>query len=368
MKIVTVVGARPQFIKAAAVSRVLRKGHQEILVHTGQHYDANMSAVFFEELHIPRPDYALGVGSGPHGRQTGEMLAKVEEVLLKEKPDAVLVYGDTNSTLAGALAASKLCIPVAHVEAGLRSFNRAMPEEQNRVVTDHLSTLLFAPTKEAVRHLTAEGITKGVELVGDVMCDALFYYRGLAEKVCKGQGLSMLKDLFEPVEMKDAWALATIHRAENTKGDQNLLAVLKALEKLPVPVLFPVHPRIKDQIKRIQNSEKYRNIRFVEPVGYLQMLWLAGRARRIVTDSGGLQKEAYLLGVPCVTVREQTEWVETVQSGWNVLAHADTADILEKALRPAPKTPRPPFYGDGHAAETIVKALGCLAPKKDTIR
>lgn len=359
MKIVTVVGARPQFIKAAAVSRVLRRTHQEILVHTGQHYDANMSDVFFEELHIPRPDYALGVGSGTHGRQTGEMLAKVEEVLLTEKPDTVLVYGDTNSTLAGALAASKLCIPVAHVEAGLRSFNRAMPEEQNRVLTDHISTLLFAPTETAVAHLRAEGVTDGVRLVGDVMCDALFYYRDLAER--SGNALDMLADILPHApEIDEKWILATIHRAENTDGIQHLSQILAAFEQMPVPVIFPVHPRTVGLVRTLWRREDYRNIRFVEPVGYLHMLWLAGHARRIVTDSGGLQKEAYLLGVPCVTVREQTEWVETVESGWNTLAHADTADILVKASACTPTAPRPPFYGDGHAAENITQSLAEL--------
>lgn len=361
MKIVTVVGARPQFIKAAAVSRILRGTHREILVHTGQHYDANMSDVFFEELHIPRPDYALGVGSGTHGKQTGEMLSKVEEVLLREKPDTVLVYGDTNSTLAGALAASKLCIPVAHVEAGLRSFNRAMPEEQNRVLTDHISTLLFAPTETAVSHLREEGVTDGVRMVGDVMCDALYYYRNLAEKSCKGKDLSMLEDLFPPPQVGDAWVLATIHRAENTDGAENLAQILAAFERLSLPVIFPVHPRTQGLVKLLQKRENYRNIRFVKPVGYLQMLWLAGHARKIVTDSGGLQKEAYLLGVPCVTVREQTEWVETVQSGWNVLAHADTRDIYVKVNARIPSGVRPPLYGDGHASEKITAAIGQLA-------
>ncbi|MFT8887579.1 MAG: UDP-N-acetylglucosamine 2-epimerase (non-hydrolyzing) [Ethanoligenens sp.] len=362
MKIVTVVGARPQFIKAAAVSRVLRQAHQEILVHTGQHYDANMSDVFFDELHIPHPDYALGVGSGSHGRQTGEMLAKVEDVLLQEKPDAVLVYGDTNSTLAGALAASKLCIPVAHVEAGLRSFNRTMPEEQNRILTDHISTLLFAPTVTAADHLHDEGITQGVEMVGDVMCDALYYYRDLAEQSCAETGLSQLDDLFpHSPEIEEKWILATIHRAENTDGIQNLSQILAAFEQLPVPVIFPVHPRTIGLVRTLWRRENYHNIRFVQPVGYLHMLWLAGHARRIITDSGGLQKEAYLLEVPCVTVREQTEWVETVESGWNTLAHANTADILVKAGTLTPTGDHPALYGDGHAAEKITQSLGRLA-------
>ncbi|HCC00942.1 MAG TPA: UDP-N-acetylglucosamine 2-epimerase (non-hydrolyzing) [Ruminococcaceae bacterium] len=359
MKIVTVVGARPQFIKAAAVSRVLRKAHTEILVHTGQHYDANMSAVFFTELQIAHPDYALGVGSGTHGKQTGEMLEKIEAVLLKEKPDGVLVYGDTNSTLAAALAAAKLCIPVAHVEAGLRSFNRKMPEEQNRVLTDHLSTLLFTPTKTAGMHLQHEGITQGVHLVGDVMCDALYFYKELAEK--NGSPWDQLENLFEqgPCIQKD-WVLATIHRAENTAGEQNLMQILAAFEELPYPVIFPVHPRTKTLVAHLMEQQIYRNIRFIQPVGYLQMLWLAGHARTIITDSGGLQKEAYLLNVPCVTVREETEWVETIEEGWNRLAQANKKDLLQKFAQARPAQKHPPLYGNGHAAEKIVGLLSTL--------
>lgn len=369
MKIVTVVGARPQFIKAAAVSRVLRQRHQEILVHTGQHYDTNMSDVFFEELDIPRPDYALGVGSGSHGHQTGEMLAKIEDVLLKERPDRVLVYGDTNSTLAGALAAAKLLIPVAHVEAGLRSYNRAMPEEQNRVLTDHLADLLFAPTQAAVRCLAKEGVARGVHLVGDVMCDALYDYRALSEQTCGAQTLEKLENLFPTAPaVTGGWVLATIHRAENTDGAKRLAPILAALERAPFPVIFPVHPRTQGLVRTLWRRESYHNIRFVAPVGYLQMIWLTAHARHIVTDSGGLQKEAYLLGVPCITVREETEWVETVQSGWNALAAADTQDILQKLAAPAPQGQRPPFYGDGHAAEHITALLGGeqpAAPKGD---
>lgn len=358
MKILTVVGARPQFIKAAAVSRVLRQKHQEILVHTGQHYDANMSDVFFEELDIPRPDYALGVGSGTHGHQTGEMLSKIEDVLLQERPDCVLVYGDTNSTLAGALAAAKLLIPVAHVEAGLRSYNRAMPEEQNRVLTDHLSSLLFAPTQAAVRALAQEGITRGVHLVGDVMCDALYDYRALAERRGGEQTLAELRNLFSAApDVSSGWMLATIHRAENTDGAGRLAPILAALEQAALPVIFPVHPRTQGLVRTLWRRQPFHNIRFVAPVGYLQMIWLTAHAGHVLTDSGGLQKEAYLLGVPCVTVREETEWVETVQSGWNTLAKVDTADILQKLAAPAPQGQRPPFYGDGHAALKITVLL-----------
>lgn len=364
-KIVTVVGARPQFIKAAAVSRVLRARPdvKEILIHTGQHYDANMSDIFFSELHIPRPDYNLGVGSGPHGKQTGEMLAKTEKILLAERPDAVLVYGDTNSTLAGALAAAKLHLPVAHVEAGLRSFNRSMPEELNRVLTDHLAAQLFCPTAAAVENLAREGITQGVTRTGDVMCDALFYYRARAAERYAGPGAGALRDLFGSPDaggtaLAGGWYLATIHRAENTDGEANLAAALAAFEQLDLPVVFPVHPRTEKLIEALLKRRRYRNIRFVEPVGYLHMINLAARAKKIVTDSGGLQKEAYLLGVPCVTVREQTEWTETLAGGWNVLARADTADILEKVRRGAPDpAARTDVYGNGHAAETICGTL-----------
>lgn len=357
MKIMTVVGARPQFIKAAAVSRVLRLHDKEILVHTGQHYDENMSGIFFEELQIPRPDYNLGVGSGSHGRQTGEMLIKIEELVLSEKPDAMLVYGDTNSTLAGALAASKLHVPVAHVEAGLRSYNRAMPEEQNRVLTDHISSLLFCPTDTAVENLAKEGISQNVYNVGDVMCDALYFYRELAQKSC--HGLDMLKYIENrPGEIDGEYYLATIHRAENTDGSETLKKILTAFEQLDAPVIFPVHPRTKPIVKSLVSELKCENIHFVEPVSYLQMIYLASNAKKIVTDSGGLQKEAYLLSVPCVTVREQTEWVETLRGGWNVLSHPEDADILNNVNNVHPdKSKRSPYYGDGHAASKICRIL-----------
>lgn len=359
MNIFTIVGARPQFIKAAAVSRVLRCTHHEILVHTGQHYDENMSDIFFEELKIPRPDYNLGVGSAPHGRQTGEMLAKTEELLMTHKPDAVLVYGDTNSTIAGALAAAKLGIPVAHVEAGLRSFNRAMPEEINRVVTDHLSRLLFCPTGTAVQNLAEEGIKKNVYNVGDVMCDALMYYKGLANEKYAGAGAQGLEHIIpngNPVQ--NAWYLATIHRAENTDGEQNLENILEAFEQLDVPVIFPVHPRTRGIINRLAQRRVYGNIHFVSPVGYLHMIYLTSLSKRVVTDSGGLQKEAYMLRVPCVTVRGQTEWTETLRGGWNVLAIPDAHDIAAKATGEAPDpAARGNYYGDGHASEKICGLL-----------
>lgn len=359
MKIVTIVGARPQFIKAAAVSRVLRKSHEEYLVHTGQHYDENMSDIFFSELHIPKPDCNLGVGSASHGRQTGEMLIGIEEVLLREKPQAVLVYGDTNSTLAGALAAAKLHIPVAHVEAGLRSFNRAMPEEINRVLTDHIAALLLCPTDTAVKNLAAEGVTRGVSNIGDVMCDALTYYRGLADETYRSAGAGELEYIIpNKATLRGRWYLATIHRAENTDGEKNLAAVLGGLQSLGAPVVFPVHPRTRALVTALAGGGAYGNIHFVAPVGYLQMICLASHAEKIITDSGGLQKEAYLLGVPCVTVRPQTEWVETLRGGWNVLAEADAADIASKVGAPAPDPAvRQNYYGDGHASEKICELL-----------
>lgn len=358
MKIVTVVGARPQFIKAAAVSRALRKQHQEILIHTGQHYDQNMSDIFFEELSIPKPDYNLGVGSSTHGRQTAEMLIGVEKILLDEKPDLMLVYGDTNSTLAGALAASKLVIPVAHVEAGLRSFNMAMPEEQNRILTDHLSKWLFCPTQTAVKNLIVEGISNAVN-VGDVMCDALRFYKQNAFEQYKDSGISELRHIIgNNTPIDGEWYLATIHRAENTDGEKKLRNILAAFEQFPLPVIFPVHPRTKGIVSKLHDENRYANIHFVEPVGYLHMLYLAGNAKKVVTDSGGLQKEAYLLGVPCITVRQQTEWVETLNGGWNVLASARTEDILTKVTRMEPeRNARVDYYGDGHAAEKILKEI-----------
>lgn len=360
MKILTVVGARPQFIKAAAVSRVLRRAHTEILVHTGQHYDENMSDIFFKELDIPRPDYNLGVGSGSHGKQTAEMLAGIEEILLKEKPGCVLVYGDTNSTLAGTLAASKQLFPVAHVEAGLRSFNMKMPEEQNRVLTDHISKWLFCPTQTAVLNLAAEGIRNGVN-VGDVMCDALRFYRRAALEKYGGAGLSQLTPIVpnEQAPAEGGWYLATIHRAENTDGSGRLARILEGFEQLPLPVVFPVHPRTRGLVEQLCGQRSYRNILFVEPVGYLHMLYLTAGARKVVTDSGGLQKEAYLMKVPCVTVREQTEWVETLQGGWNVLAKPQPEDIVLKATQvKADEGAYANYYGDGRAAEKIVDALG----------
>jgi UDP-N-acetylglucosamine 2-epimerase len=352
MKIVSIVGARPQFVKAAPVSRALRqkRGLHEILVHTGQHYDHGMSDVFFRELRIPTPDYNLGVGSGPHGRQTGQMLIHVEEVLAAERPDWVLVYGDTNSTLAGALAAVKLHLPVAHVEAGLRSFNRDMPEEHNRVLTDHAADLLLCPTQTAVDNLAREGIVRGVHLTGDVMYDAVLYNAILAEEHSTILGRLDLGP--------GGYTLATLHRPSNTDDPARLRAVLAALEELgrEAPVVLPAHPRTRAAMAALGYSPA-PGLRVVDPLGYLDMLVLERHARRIVTDSGGVQKEAYFFAVPCLTVRRETEWVETVDAGWNRLVGDDPAGIVRAALTFHPGGTPPPVFGNGHAADKIAELL-----------
>lgn len=348
MKIVSVVGARPQFIKAAPMSRAIRRKHVELLVHTGQHYDHSMSQVFFQELDIPKPAINLGVGSGSHGWQTGQMLVRLESVLLSEKPDWLLVYGDTNSTLAGALAAAKLGIKVAHVEAGLRSFNRSMPEEVNRVLTDHVSDLLFCPSQTAAANLASEGIVRGVRVVGDVMADALAYYAKQARmtsNVLARLGL-----------VRGNYFVATVHRAENTDSPMRLSAIMRALDALQRTVVFPAHPRTRKFLSEFGYSPS-RNVLLIEPLGYLDMIRLEEGACAILTDSGGVQKEAYWLGVPCVTLREETEWVETVQCGWNVLAGVDPERIVQAARSFVPPKTRPVLYGDGRAADRCVFAL-----------
>ncbi|MBN1221439.1 MAG: UDP-N-acetylglucosamine 2-epimerase (non-hydrolyzing) [Anaerolineae bacterium] len=350
MKLVSIIGARPQFVKAAPVSRVWRQAHTEILVHTGQHYDEEMSAVFFRELNIPEPDYNLEVGSGPHGRQTGQMLARIEEVLLKEQPDWVLVYGDTNSTLAGALAAVKLHIPVAHVEAGLRSFNRTMPEEHNRVLTDHCADLLFCPTQTAVDWLAQEGVTQGVHLVGDVMYDAILYNVDLAR-----QRSTILTELDLHAQN---FLLATIHRPYNTDDPKRLQNILTAFLEIGSPIIFPVHPRTRRYIAALDTDFDHSNIKMIAPVSYLDMLALEQHARLILTDSGGVQKEAYFLAVPCATLRPETEWVETVQAGWNLLVDADLEQIVNAANNHQwPSQSPQPVFGDGRAAEKITDKL-----------
>ncbi len=352
VKIVTIVGARPQFIKAAAVSHVLRQRHTEVLVHTGQHYDANMSDIFFEELDLPTPDYHLGVGSGLHGAQTGAMLAAIEAVLIDEQPDSVLVYGDTNSTLAGALAAAKLQVPIAHVEAGLRSFNRAMPEEINRIVADHLSAWLFAPSAVAGHNLAQEGIALGVHVVGDVMIDAVTLYGG---------GASRPSPVLEAEGLQDRpYFLCTVHRAENTDSHVHLGQIFSGLAALELPVVLPMHPRTRKHLPAL-DIQQGDNIHVIAPVGYLEMLRLQRQAACVITDSGGMQKEAYALGTPCVTLRPETEWVETVHVGWNRLSDLEPGAIVQAVEQMAsPSTralPRPALYGDGHAAERISAAL-----------
>lgn len=355
-KIVTIIGARPQFIKAAMVSKALKDKYEEIIVHTGQHYDKNMSEIFFAELNIPKPKYNLNVGSGTHGKQTGEMLIKIEEVLLKEKPDYVMVYGDTNSTLAGALAASKLLIPIIHIEAGLRSYNKDMPEEQNRILTDHISDILICPTDTAVKNLSNESIKENVYNLGDVMCDSTLYYSKIAEEKINKENIK-LEPLYENRKV-DKWYLATIHRAENTKDDKNLKEILNAFEHFKNTVIFPVHPRIKEMVNKLNEEYKYNNIYFIEPVDYLNMLYLTKNAIKVVTDSGGLQKECYILNTPCVTVRDQTEWIETLTNNYNVLAKPEEKDIIEKVnLDIVEHGKKINYYGDGHTADRIVELL-----------
>jgi len=393
MKIASVVGARPQFVKIApllkAIAKYNEKGNHQsihhILIHTGQHYDYQMSKIFFDELEIPEPDYNLEVGSGSHGWQTGQMLCRVEEVLLKEKPQWVLVYGDTNSTLAGALGAAKLHIPVAHIEAGLRSFKRQMPEEINRVLTDHISTILFCPTETAVKNLQKEGFTnifnagKLVKTlpenekihttpqeplvinVGDIMYDLLIFSLPLAER--KIEILQQLK-----LELRN-YILITVHRAENADNPEKMKSIMQALLELNKTVVFPVHPRTKSTLKSLsifntsgiprsaQSSIPYwdyENVRFTEPLSYLEMIILEKNAQLILTDSGGVQKEAFWLGIPTITLREETEWIETVEAGWNTLVGTNPERIIEAAKSITPGERNLQIYGDGNTAEKIV--------------
>jgi len=352
--VVTIVGARPQFIKAAAVSRFLRVHAEEVLVHTGQHYDEKMSEIFFTELGIPKPDHNLEIGSGGHGAQTGAMLMAIERLLVAKKPDWVLVYGDTNSTLAGALAACKLGIPVAHVEAGLRSYNRTMPEEHNRVLTDHCSDLLLCPTRTAVDNLAKENVIRGVHVVGDTMLDMVRAFSGRAKEQ------STILDRLELQEKK--FLLATLHRPYTVDDVHVLSSVLESFVSLGETVVFPVHPRTRknletrapELLKQLTKSK----IRLIDPVGYLDMLRLEQSARLIMTDSGGVQKEAFFLAVPCITLRPETEWVETSQSGWNRVIGTDPSRIKD-AVQNAdwPVGEPPPVFGDGRAGEHIVNLL-----------
>jgi UDP-GlcNAc3NAcA epimerase len=378
VKIATVIGARPQFIKAAAVTRAIqafnrsrvpgrRRTIREILIHTGQHYDYAMDGVFFKELCLPEPHFRLGAGSGSHGRQTGLMLEGVENILDREKPDRVLVYGDTNSTLAGALAASKLRIPVAHVEAGLRSYDRGMPEEINRVLTDHLSDLLFCPTAEAVSNLRKEGLRDGpglcVKTVGDVMYDSILFYSALAEKrapILRALGL-MTASPPSPDGKETAvpYYLATVHRAENTDDPRRMEAILRTLDEVGKrhPVILPLHPRTKKKLRDRGFSLEGGRVRVIEPVSYLDMVFLERQARAILTDSGGVQKEAWWLRVPCITLREVTEWGYTLRGGWNIVAGWERKAILDAVERVEAKRPRMAGIlrtGEAKAADRIV--------------
>ncbi|MBL8056227.1 MAG: UDP-N-acetylglucosamine 2-epimerase (non-hydrolyzing) [Anaerolineales bacterium] len=354
MKIVSIVGARPEFVQGAPVSRALReRGHHEVLVHTGQHYDYKMSQTFFDELGIPAPDHNLEVGSGAQGRQTGEMLGRLEAVLLQERPDAVIVRGDTNSTVAGALAAAKLHLPIAHVEAGERSFDRHMPEEINRVITDSISDLFFCVSQTAVRQLAAEGIGEGVFWTGDVMLDANLHNRPIARRhsdILARLGLTA-----------QGYALATVHRAANTDDPARLANIVAALNRAPEPVIFPVHPRTRQALGRL-GAAFAEHVRLIEPVGYFDMMVLEEHARLIATDSGGVQREAYFFGVPCLTLRDETEWTETVTAGWNVLAGNDPAHIAALWISHRPPAERPPIFGDGTAAQQIVRHLEAAQP------
>jgi len=360
MRIVTVVGARPQFVKAATVSRAIREAYAgqlaEVLIHTGQHHDEGMSQVFFEEMAIPAPQYHLGIAGGGHGAMTGRMLEAVETVLLRERPDWVVVHGDTNSTLAGALAAAKLHIPIAHVEAGLRSFNMRMPEEVNRILTDRISTLLFCPTGLAVENLRAEGVAKGIHQVGDVMYDAALFYRDRAR-----EGSDCLARLaLQP----GGFALATCHRAENTDDPVRLQGILQGLAECAqrLPVVFPVHPRTRQRVEQLGLGDRLAGIQVVSPLPFLDMVALEQAARVILTDSGGVQKEAFFFGVPCITLRDETEWVETVTLGGNRLVGAEPARMAA-ALAEIEALPRGAagtgmgIYGNGQAAREICALL-----------
>jgi len=354
MRIVTVVGNRPQFVKAAAVSRLLRERADELIVHTGQHYDDELSRVFFDELNVPAPDRELDAGGGTNTAQTARILGALEPVLAELDPSLVLVYGDTNSTLAGALAASQAGIPTGHVEAGMRSFDRSMPEELNRVLTDHASELLLCSTATAMRNLEHEGIRGEYHLVGDVMADVSLAFRDIAEErspILDQLGLG-----------PGSYLVATAHRAGNVDRPERLEALVALLGALPGPVVLPLHPRTRERLTAAGLMDRLDGIRVVPPLGYLDFLKLARHARAVLTDSGGVQKEAYLLGVPCVTLRDSTEWVETVEAGWNTLVDLDPAAALA-ALELRPPEDRPELYGGGHAAERVCEVLGAYTQR-----
>lgn len=348
MKIVSVVGARPEFIQSAPVSRALRRKHQEVLVHTGQHYDYLMSQTFFDDLGIPVPDYNLEVGSGSHGYQTGQMLIRMEEVLLKEQPDLVIVRGDTNSTLAGALTAAKLHIPSAHIEAGERSFNRRMPEEINRLLADRLADIHFCVCRTSVQHLAAEGITARVYQVGDVMLEATLQNLDIARR---------RSDIRQRLDLlPNTYILVTVHRAANTDDPKRLCELVEALNNINERIVFPVHPRTQRALAQL-GAEFAPHVQAIEPVGYFDMLMLEEGARLIMTDSGGVQREAYFLAIPCLTLRQETEWVETVEAGWNRLVGTDPSTIINAWHTFEPPSERPSIFGDGCASQRIAAIL-----------
>jgi UDP-N-acetylglucosamine 2-epimerase (non-hydrolysing)/UDP-GlcNAc3NAcA epimerase len=354
VRILTVVGNRPQFIKAAAVSGPLRERHEEVLVHTGQHYDDSLSSIFFSELGLARPDRELGIGGGSNTSQTARMLGALEPLLSEVRADATLVYGDTNSTLAGALAAAQACVPVVHVEAGMRSFDRAMPEELNRVLTDHLSDLLLCSSPGAAENLRAESIAGRVEVVGDVMVDVALRWQPAARADTAVPGAYGLQP--------GSYLLLTAHRAGNVDDSSRLQALVDLIESLPMPVLFPLHPRTRARLQDAGLLARLGNVAGLtlsEPLGYVEFSALVCQARAVLTDSGGVQKEAYLAGVPCVTLRANTEWVETVEAGWNALVDLDADATLAALERPTPAA-HPELYGDGHAAERCVEAIESL--------
>ena len=347
MDVLSVVGARPQFVKAAAVSQQLQDNHEEIMVHTGQHYDAELSEVFFDELALPEPDFHLGIGSDTHARQTAAMMTELEQIVDEESPDVVLVYGDTNSTLAGALVAAKSSPTLAHVEAGLRSHDWSMPEEVNRRITDHCSDLLFAPGTHAKDTLEQEGITEGVFVSGDVMYDTLLQIR---DELCGTE--------FDEFTVPDEYVLATVHRAKNTDTRDRLAAIIDAFEQLSVPVIFPAHPRTVAALNEYGLWERATAAtRIIDPVNYGQFIKLVEGAACVATDSGGVQKEAFYLDTPCVTLRETTEWIETIDAGWNTLVGAETVQIVDAVRAAADPPAKPDLYGSGNAAVRIVSQL-----------
>lgn len=348
MRILTVVGARPQFVKAAVVSHALRVTHEEVLLHTGQHYDDAMSARFFRELRLPLADIELNVGSASHAEQTARMLVGIERAIIDRSPDWVLVYGDTNSTIAAALAAAKLHVPIAHVEAGLRSFNRAMPEEVNRVLTDQLSDVLFCPSQTAADNLRREGISQRVHVVGDVMAEAVIQF---APSTDKAEAFLAQLNL-----TAGEYLVATVHRAENTNHPDRLRGIVRAWAALSTPIVFPAHPRVRLALEAAKLTLP-QHVLVTDPVGYVEMLALVKSARAVMTDSGGLQKEAYWLGVPCITLRDESEWVETIALGWNRLVGAQTELIVDAARNCSTPSSRPRLYGEGDAVRRITDVL-----------